>query len=221
MDELEGKYLLGKPTLYGAPYSVYVRSARLALEEKGVAYHLEPVDVFAENGVPDWYLALNPFGKIPTLCHENAVLFETSAILRYIDEAFEGVRLQPRDPRRRARMNQVLSILDNYVYPHLVWDIYVERIVNARNGTADELKIAAAIPVVSHALTSISAILSNGPWLLGGQISLADLHAATMLSLASNAPECKMLLLEHPTLEDWLARMEARPSMQRTAERAD
>ena len=55
--------------LLGLSISVYTRIARLALEEKGVAYQFEEVDVFAESGVPADYLALNPFGMIPTLLH--------------------------------------------------------------------------------------------------------------------------------------------------------
>jgi len=41
---------MAKPTLYGANYSVYVRIARMALEEKGVDYELVPLDIFAADG---------------------------------------------------------------------------------------------------------------------------------------------------------------------------
>ena len=58
---------MAKPVLYGADYSVYVRIARLALLEKGVAHELVPVDIFAADGVPSWYLGLHPFGRIPAL----------------------------------------------------------------------------------------------------------------------------------------------------------
>ena len=54
-----------EPTLYGAAYSVYVRAARLTLQEKGVAYRLVPVDVFSEEGVPADHLERHPFGRIP------------------------------------------------------------------------------------------------------------------------------------------------------------
>ncbi len=53
-----------RPQLYGADYSVYVRIARLALLEKGVAHDLVPVDIFAEGGKPVSHLARHPFGKI-------------------------------------------------------------------------------------------------------------------------------------------------------------
>jgi glutathione S-transferase len=53
---------MGKPTLFGVRRSVYVRIARLALAEKGVAYDLDEVDVFASGGPPASYLARQPFG---------------------------------------------------------------------------------------------------------------------------------------------------------------
>ncbi|TIU67935.1 MAG: glutathione S-transferase family protein, partial [Mesorhizobium sp.] len=61
---------MSKPILYGADYSVYVRIARLALEEKGIGYDLVPVDVFAPEGVAAWYLEHHPFGRIPAFEHD-------------------------------------------------------------------------------------------------------------------------------------------------------
>lgn len=77
-----------RPTLYGADYSVYVRIARLALIEKGVDHELVAVDVFAPGGPPAWYGAFHPFGRIPAFEHAGLALRETSAICRYVDEAF-------------------------------------------------------------------------------------------------------------------------------------
>ena len=53
------------PIIFGAPYSVYVRAVRLALEEKGAHYELIPVDIFAPGGPPPEHMARHPFGKIP------------------------------------------------------------------------------------------------------------------------------------------------------------
>src|SRR3546814_15987322 len=62
--------------LYGFAASVYVRSVRLALEEKRLPYTLHEVDPFQPGGPPDWYLALHPFGQIPALRDGDLVLFE-------------------------------------------------------------------------------------------------------------------------------------------------
>ena len=73
------------PILYGAAYSVYVRAARLALAEKGVAYELVEIDIYG--AAPDWYARLHPFRRIPAFAHDGFVLYEAAAILRYVDEA--------------------------------------------------------------------------------------------------------------------------------------
>jgi len=114
---------LAEPILFGAAYSVYVRIARLALVEKGVAYRLEEVDIFAEGGPPADHLARHPFGRIPAFEHDGFRLYESGAIARYVDEAFPGPVLQPAAPKARARVNQAISILDSYAYRTLVWDI--------------------------------------------------------------------------------------------------
>jgi glutathione S-transferase len=84
-----------KPIVFGAPYSVYVRAVRLALEEKGVDYELVPVDIFAEGGPPAEHLTRHPFGKIPVFEHAGFRLYEAGAITRYVDEAFAAGRYKP------------------------------------------------------------------------------------------------------------------------------
>ena len=101
------------PIVFGAPYSVYVRAVRLALEEKGVPYELVPVDIFAPGGPSPEHRERHPFGKIPALEHAGFRLYEAGATTRYVDEAFPGPRLQPEEPRSRARMNQIIGILDS------------------------------------------------------------------------------------------------------------
>ena len=76
--------------VYGFAPSTFVRTARLALEEKGVDYELEAVDFGSEE-----LLRLHPFGRIPAFAHGAVRLYETSAIVRYVDESFDGPALQP------------------------------------------------------------------------------------------------------------------------------
>jgi len=111
--------VLQKPIVFGAPYSVYVRAVRLALEEKDIAYELVPVDVFAPGGPPAEHLLRHPFGKIPAFEHAGFRLYEAAAITRYIDEALPGPRLQPAHPRSRVRMTQLISILDSYALSNI------------------------------------------------------------------------------------------------------
>jgi glutathione S-transferase len=206
-----------RPIVLGAPYSVYVRAARLALEEKGVPYELVPVDIFAAGGPTPEYISRHPFGKIPAFEHEGFRLYEAGAITRYVDEIFPGPALQSAEPRNRARMNQIISILDSYAYRTLVWDIYAERVANPATGRAtDEAKIAAAMPRAEVCLSAISALMDEALWLAGPAISLADLHAAPMFAAFRRAPEGERLLSREPRLAGWWDRVSARPSFVRT-----
>jgi glutathione S-transferase len=206
---------MATPALFGAAYSVYVRSARLALEEKGVPYRLEEVDVFAPGGPPAAYRQRHPFGRIPAFEHDGFHLYETGAITRYVDEAFAGPPLQPADPKRRARMNQAISILDNYAYRTLVWDIFVERVRAPKQGrTADEQKIAAALPKAATCLAALQAIMGDGEYLTGETLTLADLHAAPMVAYFRLAAEGASLLERHPALASWWQRMARRRSVE-------
>lgn len=208
---------MSKPRLFGQSYSVYVRVARLALLEKGVDHTVVPVDVFAPGGAPAEHLLRHPFGRIPALDHDGFQLYETGAITRYVDEAFTGVPLQPPDPRGRARMNQIVSILDSYAYRTLVWDIYVERSrAVAQKRSSDEAKIAAALPRARLCLDAIGALAAGQPFLCGPALSLADLHAAPMLVYFAMVPEGRALIDERPGLARWLTSMQARPSLMAT-----
>jgi glutathione S-transferase len=201
--------------LFGAAYSVYVRSARLALEEKGVAYRLEEVDIFAPGGPPAAYRERHPFGRIPAFEYDGFRLYETGAITRYVDEAFAGPPLQPADPKRRARMNQAISILDNYAYRTLVWDIFVERVRAPKQGRArDEQKIAAALPKAATCLAALETIMSDDGHLAGEALTLADLHAAPMVAYFRLAAEGASLLDRHPALAAWWQRMARRRSVE-------
>ena len=78
----------------GFPRSTYVHIVRLVLTHKGVPYTFR--DLEPEMGSPA-HLALHPFDRVPILQHGDFTLYETSAIAVYVDEAFEGPALQPKD----------------------------------------------------------------------------------------------------------------------------
>jgi glutathione S-transferase len=197
-----------RPTIFGAAYSVYVRIVRLVLEEKGVPYEHVDIDVLAPGGPPADYLVRHPFGRIPAFEHDGFRLYETSAIARYADELFAGLALQPDDLRLRARMNQIVSVLDNYVYPTLVWGIYVVR--------ADEEKVAAALPKARTCLAALADSMGDATWLAGPALSLADLYAAPMFAYFQRTAEARPLLSGCDNLRRWWDRMSRRSSMRRT-----
>lgn len=204
--------------LLGLRISVYTRIARLALEEKGVPYTLEEVDIFADTGPPAEYLALNPFGTIPSLRYGEFHLYETAAITRWIDDGFSGPGLQPGTALARARMNQAIGILDSYTYRPMVWDVYVQRsVIPASGGTADEALIASALPRVQAALGELERLGEQDRFLLDDQLTLADLHAYPMLRYFVETPEGRALVNRFPRLSAWLQNMTFRPSVRATS----
>lgn len=200
---------MAKPALYGADYSVYVRIARMTLEGKGIDYELVPLDIFAVEGIPAWYLELHPFGRIPAFEHDGFRLFETGAIARYVDEAFDGPALQPSDPHLRARMNQIIGMLDAYGYRAMVWDVAVERLEKT---PADEALIASGLTQADTVLKVLTSLKAKGPWLLGDQLTLADLHAAPIIAYFVKVEEGRDLLARFADIEEWYSRVAARPS---------
>ena len=201
------------PTVWGADYSVYVRAVRLALEEKGVAYRRENVDIFAEGGPPAGYEQRHPFLRIPAFEHDGFRLYEAGAITRYIDGAFPGPALMPADLRMRARADQIIGILDSYAYRTWVWDIYVER----TKPEPDEAKIAEALPRAGTCLAAIEALMESDAFFFGDAPTLADLHAAPMFALFQTTPEAARLLNTHPRWQGWWSNISDRPSMAATA----
>ena len=204
-------------TLFGLERSVYTRIARLALEEKEVAYTLAPVEIFGAEGVPAEHWHRHPFGRIPVLAHGGLQLYETAAITRYVDEAFAGPALQPRDAAARARMNQAIGILDSYAYRPMVWGVFVERVrIPMNGGVSDEQKIADAVKQSVTCAKVLSDLLGDAPYFGGETPSLADLHAYPMLCYFGLTEEGQSVLQQHAALARWLQTMKGRPGAVRT-----
>ncbi len=207
-------------TLYGLERSVYTRIARLALEEKGVPHTLEPTEIFGPDGVPPAHRARHPFGRIPVLQHGEFLLYETAAITRYVDEAFDGPPLQPATPALRARMQQLIGLLDSYAYRPMVWGVFVEQLRKPAAGLpGDEAVIAQGLKDARAALQAIDGLAGAAAaegFLLGHAPTLADLHAWPMLRYFSLADPGRAVLQDFPRLAAWLQRFGQRPSVRRT-----
>jgi len=163
------------------------------------------------------HLSRHPFGRIPAFEHDGWILYETQAIMRYVDTVVPGLRLQPGEPRAAARMNQLMGITDWYLMAQVSRTITFNRVVAPRFGRpVDEDAVAKAIPEARICIGEISRLLDGQRWMAGDAISLADLLLAPHLSMFAQAPEGALILQEHEDLRAWLARIEARPSMQAT-----
>lgn len=204
------------PIVYGPEFSTYVRSVRMAYEEKGAAYQLHDVSVLQGEHKQSPHLARNPFGTVPAFEHDGLQLYETSPILRYIDQVCPGAALTPDDPRQRARMNQIISIIDYHGYASMIGQIVVQRLFVAllANGT-DENIIRAGIPKAELCLREIERIHGGDTFLVGNRVSLADLYLVPIIFYLRLTPE-KTLLAPHKGLDAWWHAMSERPSVTKT-----
>ncbi|MDF2231088.1 glutathione S-transferase family protein [Albimonas sp. CAU 1670] len=197
-------------TLHGYQHSIYSWAVRLALSEKGVDWDWAEVDPFAE---PERAARRHPFAKVPVLVHGAFSVFETVAILQYVDEAFDGPALQPTEPQARARMRQVQAIADAYAYWPMVRLLYAQRVFRPRHG--EEVDRAIARDGLSQSrpvLDALEALTGEGPYFGGETPTLADLHLAPIVAAFAEAPEGGALLAGRRRLKAWLAAMQARPA---------
>src|SRR5579883_1980108 len=98
-------------TVYGTPISTYVRTVRLLLERAGTDYTLKGVSIFNGESQSADYLAKNPFGKVPTLEVDGVLLYETNAIVEYLDAVVADHKFSPAEPLRQAQMRQIMGII--------------------------------------------------------------------------------------------------------------
>jgi glutathione S-transferase len=206
---------MARPIVYGPAGSTYVWSARLALAEKGVAHDLVELGFGEHREGP--HLARHPFAKVPAFEHDGFSLYETQAILRYIDEGFPVAPLQPTDLHQFARMNQIIGIVDAYGWPSIAAGILFNRMLAPRLGLpVDEAAVAAALPRARLCLSEFARLMGEQNFMAGERISLADLMVVPLLYYFSRLAEGAAPLAEHPTLQSWLRRMEDRQSFQVT-----
>jgi glutathione S-transferase len=202
---------MADPIVYGFPRSTFVNIVRLVLTHKDVPYafhDLEPV-----MGKPE-HLALHPFNRVPIFRHDDFTVYETSAIVSYIDEAFAGPKLTPEDIRARARMNQWISAVNNYYYPYMIYHVTHERLVFPELGIAsDEKVVAHALPKVEVGLGVLERALAHGEdYLLGAELSLADFYLLPSTFAFSLTEEGRKLYPKFPAFSRWRERMENHPT---------
>jgi len=201
--------------IHGHPASPFLRSVCLGLVEKGAPYRIQEMAVGDLRG--EVHRRLHPFGRIPILQHGDYHLYETQAILRYIDAVMPRPPLQPTDPKAIGRMNQIIGINDWYLFPMVARIIVFHRVVGPLllGTTPDEAAIATAVPDARRCLGELNRLLGDQSFLAGEQLTLADLMLAPQIYYLAATPEGS-IILEDTALLEWLGRMNARACMMAT-----
>ena len=182
--------------IYGVPQSSYVRTVRFACNEKGVKHAVEPVEFGSEA-----HRSVHPWAKIPAMRHGDVVLYETSAICRYIDAAFDGPALQPSEPAALGLMEQWISALNSYVYVSAIRDYALQYVIpRGPDKQPDRAAIDQAIPVMKRDLEVLDRAYEGCEWIAGDAISLADMFVAPVIATVDMFPEGKVVLEGCPNL---------------------
>ncbi|MCK0142257.1 glutathione S-transferase family protein [Aliiroseovarius sp. F20344] len=202
--------------LRGYKFSVYNRIAQVSLHEKGVAYEIEEIDPFAEV-VPERYKQRHPFCRVPVLSHGTFDVYETAAICRYIDAAFDGPRLIPLNFESLTRLAQTVSIIDSYGYRPMVRQVFAHRVFRpaVREGSSED-EVENGLAASRTVLQALETLAAEAHVLDRQTFTLADCHLAPMIAYFVQAPEGKAALSNYSALSDWWEWASPRASVRET-----
>ena len=191
-------------TLYGTPVSTYVRTVRLLLAYARIDYEIKDIGIFNGDNETDEYLNKNPFGKVPTVDFEGELVYETDAITFYINEKYANSQYSPSDLLLKARMYQIASIVNSYLYTPAIGQIVIQNlIVPQQGGEPNQTLIENAIAPAAQALKAIEDIVDDGSYLLGDSITIADLYLIPIFIYLQETPQFDTLTEQTPKLKAW------------------
>jgi glutathione S-transferase len=201
--------------MYTTPLSANGRKVLAVSRQLGLNAEIHLINVYKGEGRTAEYLAINPSGRIPTLADGEFVLFESNAILLYLDEAHGGHALTSSDLRTRSRVTQWLFWESAHWQPSLsavLSELVAHRLFPQRlpaprsapdwsNGTVQAL------------LGTLEATLSAQPFLTGSMVTLADFSVAGMTTYFKTAG---FPFHEYRAVSRWCARMDELDSWRAT-----
>jgi glutathione S-transferase len=212
-DVLDPQGTAGTVTLLGSPRSTYVRSVRMAFAEKGIAVALVPASPHSPE-----VNAVHPFGRIPALRDGDITVFETSAILHYIDESFGDTTLwRASSIADRTRDAQWVSAIHSYLYPTMVTRYVIPHATAQREGRApDAAVIDKSLQEMPAQLAALEQAHEGRAWLGGDNVAQADLLLAPIVAYLQGFDATRALLARCPNILRAHSAMAARPSFQTT-----
>lgn len=195
--------------LHYHPLSTFTRRVRIALLEKSLPHELVFVDMAKKAHRTPEYLALNPYGRVPTLDHDGFLLYESNAILAYLEAAFPEPALVPADPQGRALVDLHMRLCDLQLARHTSTIVFPMRFLPKERW--DVAAMAAARAEIEKHLAILDRQLGERAWMVGDRYSLVEASYTPFLHFLP-----LMEVAPPPAVAAWAARMAARPSAQQT-----
>lgn len=209
--------------LYWGSGSPFAWRVMLTLEVKGLAYESKLLEFSKGDHKTPSYLQLNPRGKVPTLKDGEFVVYESLAMMAYLDRKYPDPPLFGKTPEETALIWQALSECESYLVS--AGDKVVRPLFFGKGlDKVDEIQQAAQ--TIRREWKSIDARLARSNWLVGTQISAADLGVFPVVQLLLRAASKEAaqpldlglmpLAQTYPNLARWVRQIEALPGYERT-----
>ena len=192
--------------LYTTPLSANGRKPLAVAHHLGLELEVEQVNVYAGEGRSERYLAINPWGKIPTLVDGDLALWESNAIVLYFAD-HEASSLSPAGPRARAEISKWLFWEAGHWQPAFN-PVLAERVGQILFDSGDapaEVAWATLAPELGH----VDKHLGGRRWLVADALSVADFSIAGMMTYARRTA---FPFDQYPNLARWYERIEALPA---------
>ena len=191
--------------LYYHPLSTYSRRVRIALAEKQIAYEAIVVDLAQRRHKDAAYLALNPYGRVPTLEEDGFVLYESTAILNYVEATRAKPPLLPVDLRQRALVDMHMKLCDLQMTRQTGTIVFPKRFLPKEKW--NEAAMAAAKSEIESHLAIVERQLAGKQYLVAEQFTLADISYLPFLEFLP-----LMEITAPRAVAAWRERLLARPS---------
>ena len=204
---------MSKLQIIGTALSNFVRTARMAAREKGVEYEL--VEIMPRS---DKAREFHPGGMVPAMKHGDRTLFESRAITRYIDEAFDGPPLMPRDPWEAAEAEQWLAYVATSIDKAVIRELVHAYFFSTKpDKSPDRDVIDRASKRVERQFATLGKAVEKTGFLSGDKFGLADMYAMPIIGQSRVTPEGKAAMEKAPSLLAYYEKHKSRPSFADTA----
>lgn len=167
--------------VYGAPLSPFVRKVRICLLEKRLDYQLEIVMPFTP---PEWYLQLNPLGRIPALKDGDFTLADSGVICQYLEDAYvQTLHLYGSDAAQRGQVRWLEKYADYELAPLTTFGVFRNRILKPSSGNrCNEESVQAALnEKLPRHFDYLEQQLGGREFFVGDRLSMADIAVASQL----------------------------------------
>jgi glutathione S-transferase len=200
-------------TLFGHPYSSNARKVHWALEELGLDYTYNAVDwMRGEHKQPD-YLRINPLGRVPAIVDGEVTMFESNAILCYLEERYGRGTLLPKDSAPRAEVYEWMWWQASDLARPMLEPFLSRFFASMGMGPLDDSRQRALIGATSAPLDALEMRLKGREFVAAGQFTLADIAIAESVGLADGAG---IGLGGRPHTKGWFARIAEREAFKKT-----